>query len=127
ELAQLCDQVGPERLIFSLDLKDGKPLTYSLAWKTTDPVELAGRAVHYGVRRMIVLDLARVGMGSGTDTEGLCLCLLGMFPELELITGGGVRNVSDLRRLRQVGLSGVILASALHDGRLNAEDLASAT
>jgi len=127
ELAQLCDGVGTERLIFSLDLKDGKPLTYSLGWKTDDPMEIAGRAVHYGVRRIIVLDLARVGMSSVTDTEGLCLCLLAMFPEPELIAGGGVRNVGDLRRLRQVGLSGVIVASALHDGRLNAADVASAT
>ena len=36
ELAQLCDGVGPQRLIFSLDLKDSKPLTFSLAWRTTD-------------------------------------------------------------------------------------------
>jgi phosphoribosylformimino-5-aminoimidazole carboxamide ribotide isomerase len=127
ELAQLCDTVGPERLLFSLDLLEGKPLTYSLAWKTDDPMEIAGRAAHYGVRRLIVLDLARVGMSSGPDTEGLCLCLLGMFPELQLITGGGVRNAGDLRRLRQVGLAGVLLASALHDGRLTAADLASAT
>jgi phosphoribosylformimino-5-aminoimidazole carboxamide ribotide isomerase len=124
ELDQLCHTVGPKRVIFSLDLKDGKPLTYSLNWKSADPVQIAGLAVDMGVRRMIVLDLARVGMGSGTATEGLCLCLLGMFPDLELITGGGVRNASDLRRLQDCGVRGALVASALHDGRLTAADLA---
>ncbi len=125
ELAPLFNDAGPERLIFSLDLKDGKPLTFSRAWDTDDPIEIAGRVVDYGVRQVIALDLARVGMGSGTGTEGLCLCLLGMFPDLQLITGGGVRNASDLRRLRQMGLTGVLIASALHDGRITAEDLAT--
>jgi phosphoribosylformimino-5-aminoimidazole carboxamide ribotide isomerase len=124
ELDQLCHLVGVERLIFSLDLKEGKPLTHSLAWKSNDALQVAGLAVDMGVRRMIVLDLARVGLASGTDTEGLCLCLLGMFPHLELITGGGVRNVSDIKRLQACGVRGVLLASALHDGRLTPKDLA---
>jgi phosphoribosylformimino-5-aminoimidazole carboxamide ribotide isomerase len=127
ELDQLCHLVGLERLVFSLDLKEGKPLTHSLGWKSTDAMQIAGLAVDMGIRRMIVLDLARVGMASGTDTEGLCLCLLGMFPDLELITGGGVRHVADLKRLHACGVRGVLVASALHDGRLTPVDLQSVT
>ncbi len=124
ELDQLCHLVGGDRLVFSLDLKDGKPFTHSLSWKSTDAVQIAGLAVDMGIRRMIVLDLTRIGLASGTSTEGLCLCLLGMFPHLELVTGGGVRNAADLRRLHGCGVSGVLVASALHDGRLTAADLA---
>ena len=66
----------------------------------------------------LCIDLARVGMGQGTCTEGLAVQLLKEYPEAEIITGGGVRGVEDLRQFRQAGVSGVLVASALHDGRL---------
>jgi phosphoribosylformimino-5-aminoimidazole carboxamide ribotide isomerase len=46
-------------------------------------------------------------------------------PEVELITGGGVRDADDLAALRQSGVAGVLVASALHDGRLTGHDLAA--
>ena len=35
-----------------------------------------------------------------------------------MLVGGGVRGVEDLRRLKRSGASAVLVASALHDGRL---------
>jgi phosphoribosylformimino-5-aminoimidazole carboxamide ribotide isomerase len=40
------------------------------------------------------------------------------FPDLELISGGGVRNQDDVNRLAAVGVNGVLVASALHDGSI---------
>ncbi|HWX13321.1 MAG TPA: HisA/HisF-related TIM barrel protein, partial [Methylocella sp.] len=39
---------------------------------------------------------------------------------------GGLRDASDLMRLREAGVSGALVASALHDGRLIGADLATA-
>jgi phosphoribosylformimino-5-aminoimidazole carboxamide ribotide isomerase len=125
ELSRLGLEIGPERVLFSLDLKEGKPLSHLPAWANADPLEIAGRAVALGVQRMIVLDLSRVGMGGGTATEELCAKLARDYPHLQLITGGGVRDSADLRRLRDCGVGGVLVASALHDGRLNIDDLRS--
>ncbi|MDE2121341.1 MAG: histidine biosynthesis protein, partial [Betaproteobacteria bacterium] len=36
---------------------------------------------------------------------------------------GGVRDAADLLELRELGLHGALLASALHDGRLDAAQL----
>jgi phosphoribosylformimino-5-aminoimidazole carboxamide ribotide isomerase len=46
------------------------------------------------------------------------------YSQIELLTGGGVRNVGDLRHLAASGCDAVLVASALHDGRLTAADLA---
>jgi phosphoribosylformimino-5-aminoimidazole carboxamide ribotide isomerase len=35
-----------------------------------------------------------------------------------LFAGGGVRDEDDLRRLADAGCDGVLVATALHDGRL---------
>src|SRR5205823_5478053 len=71
-LEELCLKLGRERIIFSLDLKGGKPLTSSSRWNSADPWSIAEQAVACGVRRLLVLDLARVGVNAGTGTEELC-------------------------------------------------------
>lgn len=123
-LAEILAIVGPERLIFSLDLKAGVPLTTAAAWLGLSPEQIAKIALRTGVRRMIVLDLAKVGVGEGVGTEPLCRTLRCLDAELEIIAGGGVRSADDIDSLAQAGCDAALVASALHDGRLNATDCA---
>ena len=125
ELAALCAMVGRARLIFSLDMKVGQPLAQSRAWAGLTSAQIADIAVRMGVRRMIVLDLASVGMGAGAGTEPLVRNLRCRHPELELIAGGGVRGWHDLRSLAAAGCDAALVASALHDGRLPASKCAA--
>jgi phosphoribosylformimino-5-aminoimidazole carboxamide ribotide isomerase len=115
---------GPEALtaqmIFSLDLKGGQPLA-GPGWPE-GPRAILGEAARRGVRSAIVLDLARVGSGEGTGTEELCAWARREWPALEIIAGGGVSGLADLGRLRAVGVDAVLVASALHDGRLTRRD-----
>jgi phosphoribosylformimino-5-aminoimidazole carboxamide ribotide isomerase len=122
-LRQAVEQHGP-RVVFSLDLKDGEVLGNRMAWRNGDAWSIASDARSMGVRRMIVLDLARVGICSGIGTEELCRRVAAEYPDVEVIAGGGVRGVADLRRLKSLGVRGVLIASALHDGVLRREELA---
>ncbi len=123
DLACLCGRVGAERVIFSVDLKNGEPLGDLAGWHCTDPFTIAMSAVQAGVEEMIVLDLALVGAGEGVSTIDLCRQLLQRNPQLRLITGGGVRDVSDLLQLSKIGIHGVLVASALHDGKITRADV----
>ena len=67
-----------------------------------------------------MLDLARVGSGAGPDIA-LVRELCARFPELELLAGGGVRDVTDLRALADAGAAGALVASALHGGAIGRE------
>jgi phosphoribosylformimino-5-aminoimidazole carboxamide ribotide isomerase len=124
-LGETLAAIGPERLVFSLDLKNGLPLTSSSAWQPHTAPAIAARAFELGVRRMIVLDLARVGVGEGVGTEDLGRSLRAMQPEAELIAGGGVRGPGDLDALESAGYDAVLVASALHDGRITPTHLPS--
>jgi len=44
-----------------------------------------------------------------------------------LLAGGGVRSLDDLRQLSRIGCDGALIATALHDGRLTAADVAAAS
>jgi phosphoribosylformimino-5-aminoimidazole carboxamide ribotide isomerase len=116
-LADICRHLGPERIAFSLDLKAGRPLG---AWQATDAWSIAQQAIACGIKRMIVLDLERVGTGQGIGTEELCARLAVTHPQLEVIAGGGIRGQGDIDRLGECGVRAVLVASALHDGRIPA-------
>ena len=114
-------RIGAERVVFGLDLRDGRTrVADGSGWGDDDPV---GRALSAGVRRVLVIDVARVGTGSGVGTFGLARALRKRFGPIEVTVGGGVASLSDLHAARDAGASAVLVGSALHDGRLTAEDL----
>ena len=120
-LKTACHQLAPDRIIFSLDLKDGRPLGQVTNWIAPDAYAIATQAIDNGVRRLMILDLSRVGMGQGTGTETICRKLADDYPHIEITAGGGVRDAADLRRLADCGVTSVLVASALHDGQLRPE------
>jgi len=125
QLSAICAGLPPQAGVFSLDLCRGKPLARSAAWRSATPREIAAAAVAAGFQRLLVLDLASVGVGQGPASAGLCRALRDAHPQIELLTGGGVRGVADLHALAASGNDAVLVASALHDGRLTAADLAA--
>ena len=72
--------------------------------------------------RVILMTLARVGSGAGADLERLAM-IRQRAGARHLYAAGGVRGPHDLQVLRDAGMAGVLVASALHDGRLTSTDL----
>jgi phosphoribosylformimino-5-aminoimidazole carboxamide ribotide isomerase len=122
-LHQLVLACGRDRVIFSLDLRDGAPLADPDGWGSDDPFEIADEAIRAGVGQLIVLDIAHVGIGGGVATRKLCGRLTQSFPDVTLITGGGVRNLEDVRDLAADGVDGVLIASALHNGAIGRREI----
>ena len=116
-------------MAFSLDLRDGEPVIATGANGAIplgEPAHVvASRAANAGVGAVIVLDLARVGTGTGLDVA-LIARVREAIPGLMLLAGGGVRGYEDLVRLADAGCDGALVATALHDGRLGAAEVASA-
>jgi phosphoribosylformimino-5-aminoimidazole carboxamide ribotide isomerase len=100
---------------FSLDLYDRVPL----GSMSTDPLELAEKAMYAGMGTIIVLDLARVGALVGLDVSMLA-AIREAAPEVRLIVGGGIRDEYDVEVAAQVGCDGVLVGTALHVGSIPA-------
>jgi phosphoribosylformimino-5-aminoimidazole carboxamide ribotide isomerase len=105
---------GEHRLVLSLDFKGEQRL---------GPGALFERPELWP-ERVIIMTLARVGGATGPDLARLA-ALRSQAPGRRLFAAGGVRGKDDLEALVTTGASGVLLASALHDGRLTAGDLAA--
>lgn len=122
DLAEMVRAFG-ERLVFSLDLRQGEPLGERHVWQGRNAEDIAAQAIGFGIRRLLVLDLARVGLDDGTGTRELCAHLGANYPQVSISAGGGVRHRGDLEGLRFCGVENVLISSALHDGRLTRADL----
>lgn len=113
--------IGADRIVFSIDLKKGRMLGHLQSWPvcdSTDVLSLVEAVASIGIRRFIALDLADVGEGRGVGTLELCRSIRSLCPAIELIAGGGVRGPDDLRLLTDAGVDAALVASALHDGRI---------
>ena len=107
---------------------DGRPITEVGDWRESKAVDIVRHVCAIGIERFIVLDLAAVGAGRGVESvSGLCRDLSAEFSAVQWISGGGVRDVHDLRRLAESGCHAALVASALHDGRLTLEQLKGQT
>lgn len=126
DLASIVLAAAPERVVFSLDLRLGRPMLHpanrDAGGAEPAPVSLAGRAVAAGVKALLVLDVGRVGTGGGVDLD-LLEALRRAFPSVRLLAGGGVSSRRDLDLIRDAGCDGVLVATALHTGRIGATDV----
>jgi HisA/HisF family protein len=73
-------------------------------------------------RRVIVMTLTRIGVGQGPDENALRE-IKTRAGTREIFAAGGVRGPKDLDSLSKLGVSGALVASALHDGKLDKSDL----
>jgi phosphoribosylformimino-5-aminoimidazole carboxamide ribotide isomerase len=123
-LAEIMRRVGPDRAIFSLDLDEGRPrIASGASWSSDEPLEIASQAVGLGVRRLILLDLARVGTDGGIGTEDLLIQLRARHPAVSVCVGGGIRGIDDVLRMKERGASAVLVGSAIHAGRIGRREL----
>lgn len=99
-------------LVLSLDFKAGKFCGDTEILKHPE----------FWPHRIIVMNLARVGTVEGPDME-LLQFIKSVSGKNNTYMAGGIRNIDDIHLLYEHGVSGVLLATALHNGSITKEDL----
>jgi phosphoribosylformimino-5-aminoimidazole carboxamide ribotide isomerase len=111
-LAAAVARLGREGCVLSLDYRGEK---------FVGPVELETQP-RLWPSRLILMTLSRVGGSAGPDFARLAATKERMGAQA-LFAAGGVRDRADLDALASMGIAGVLVASALHDGRLTPASL----
>jgi phosphoribosylformimino-5-aminoimidazole carboxamide ribotide isomerase len=112
---QLMEELAPQRnIIVSLDMKNRKVLARDALLANETPLQALQRLNRLPLEGVILLELNRVGTSSGLDKAFLEKALdISRHP---LILGGGVKDEEDLRALEEMGFSGALVATAVHNG-----------
>jgi phosphoribosylformimino-5-aminoimidazole carboxamide ribotide isomerase len=119
-LHEACDAF-PGHIMVGLDARDGKVATDGWSKLTGhDVVDLAKRFQDYGVEAVIHTDIGRDGMLKGMNIEATLK--LAQALTIPVIASGGITNLDDVKRLREVesdGIVGAITGRAIYEGRLD--------
>lgn len=107
-------------VVVGLDHRSGELAVHG--WTEGSGVDLMeALAMFPTAAAFVITDIARDGMLLGPDLDGLRRCVEGT--NVPVIASGGVSDLDDLRRLRDIdGLGGVITGKALYEGRFTVGD-----
>ena len=114
---QMMEEAAQHRkVVASLDMKNRKVLTRDPLLANQEPLQILLLLNDLPLEAIILLELDRVGTSLGLDREFLKKAAL--ISEHQLILGGGVGGVEDLTMLEELGFSGALVATAVHNGRI---------
>ncbi|MBW6471304.1 MAG: phosphoribosylformimino-5-aminoimidazole carboxamide ribotide isomerase [Methanosarcinaceae archaeon] len=105
----------PGRVNVSIDIKNSSILTRDPDMPNY-PIELIDILNDMDVRDIIILDMDRVGTSSGVDSQ--FLSAIATTSKHDVLLGGGVKDMSDIKTLKVIGLKGALVATALHNGNI---------
>lgn len=110
---------GPERVLVSVDVREGKATTAGWTQSTAMSAGQVFEALaEIGVTQFVYTNVDRDGMLEGPDIEEIAA--VAQATEASLIYSGGIGALEDLQRLSDLGqsnLAGVIVGKALYEGR----------
>ena len=113
-LSELLD-LSPQPIL-SLDFRDGK--------LSGDQTLL--QAPERWPDNVIFMNLNRVGTASGFDKD-LLDQIIKTAIHSHIFIGGGIRNISDIMHLSDLGTTGILTATALHTRQISSADLKTIT
>ena len=116
------NRYGAEKVILGADCKDRKIATDGwIEESDTDVIEFIQSYEQNGIRDVISTDISKDGMLEGPSIN-LYKDILNQ-TQVNLIASGGVSNINDLYRLKEIGCSGVIIGKAIYEGRITMKEL----
>lgn len=115
---------GHERFLVGVDVYDEKIAING--WQTKTDLEIFAFLSEYinigGFREFFVTDISKDGALKGTNVN-LYEKILSTFTQIRLIASGGVACIDDIRKLNELGCSGVIIGKAIYEGKISLEEL----
>jgi phosphoribosylformimino-5-aminoimidazole carboxamide ribotide isomerase len=110
-----------DNIVLGLDVLDGKPMVRG--WKSAidrDIKEILEEAKQVGIMAILCTNVAKDGMLAGPDYEGMKTMV--QWTDIPLIASGGVTNIDDVKRLKDLGVWAVILGKAIYEGLIKVEE-----
>lgn len=116
-IKKLIKKYGNERIVISIDVRDGKVSTNG--WQTDgerDALSFARTIKSLGVTKIIVTDIMRDGTLTTPNFE-----MTRQIKEIgfNVIAAGGVSDAESIKQLKSIKIDGAILGKALYENKIN--------
>jgi len=106
------------KIVLGLDARGSKVSTHGWTQdSTTDLLEFATEAAKLPLAAIIYTDITKDGMMAGPNFERTKALVQAV--ETPVIASGGVREISDIKKLAELGVEAAIIGRSLYEGTLN--------
>ena len=117
-LKKLLESLGPEKIVISVDHRDGNIVIHG--WQNNTGISLIDAMTKFldmGFTEFLLTNVNRDGTLEGPDLEFLeQACDL---KKSNVIASGGVSNINDIKQIQAKNAYGVILGKALYENRIS--------
>lgn len=120
-------ELSPEKIVIALDVnldEQGTPYPAIKGWSEAGTKTLWDVLNPYeksGLKTILVTDISRDGVESGGNID-LYKSIMKTYPELDLITSGGVGSLDHVKALKALSPHGVIIGKALYENRFSLKE-----
>jgi len=121
---------GPEKIVLAIDIfldLDGTPRPATHGWTQTSELSLWQVIDGFkpaGLQTILVTDIAKDGGLQGSNIS-LYLDIMHRYPNLDLITSGGVGSLQDVVNLKALNPAGIIIGKALYENKFTLTEAVS--
>jgi len=116
------EKFGAEKLILGADCLDRKIKTSGwLENSETDVVCFIKEYQKKGFREVVCTDISKDGMLQGPSTALYQEIIENL--TIELIASGGISNIEDVQKMKEIGCAGTIIGKAIYEGRISLDQL----
>jgi phosphoribosylformimino-5-aminoimidazole carboxamide ribotide isomerase len=128
-VATWFEEFGADRIVLALDvtIDEAGPVLATHGWTRSSGLslwELMDRYASIGAKHLLCTDIGRDGAMSGPNFD-LYAEIVRRYPDVCLQASGGVRNISDIEKLREIGVPAAITGKALLDGKISIAEVNS--
>lgn len=110
-----------ENIIVSLDVRNENVLIHGWLKETGfNYIDVGKKLRDLGVKEFIYTNIERDGTLNSPDIEGLKKFI--SFVRVSTIASGGVSTLEDIKRIKEIGATGVIIGKALYEGKIKLEE-----
>ena len=117
-LKKILDTLGPEKIVISVDHKDGEIVIHG--WQDGTGLKLIESIKEFlnmGFTEFLLTNVNRDGTLEGPDTEFLQQAT--SFEKINVIASGGISKSSDVLLVKEKNAFGVILGKALYENKIS--------
>lgn len=116
-------EFGQEKVILGADVKNEYIATAGWLEESDQHIlPFLQKWLETGFSKVMITDVARDGMMQGPSFD-LYKKIMEKYPPVRLIASGGISNISDIYKLKEIGCYGAITGKALYEGTIAQKDI----
>jgi len=124
EFENIVKNFPPQNFIVAVDARDEKLAVSGWTESTTISIyEQMEYCLQFGLTHFLCTDISKDGMLTGTNVE-LYKNILARFSGIDLIASGGIKDLDDVKKLKEINPYGVVIGKAIYENKIDLRELA---